>query len=269
MKIGVRAHDVKFKTPEELISFCKENSIDGLQLVCMRTFPEKINKEAEIDVTIQNLINNNLEIFLLGSYFNMIHPNRQKLEAGYELFALNTEIAKRNNLMYIGSETGSVNGDSWTYHPDNHSELSFQKLAASIKRITKNIGNSYFLMEPVFDHVAYNLDVTKRMMLNDKVALTLDLANLLNQENCDNYLEIFEEYLREFATHIKLFHFKNILFINGNKVNCQLDKGIVDYQQILKIIKKYKLCNVPVIVEELQGKELINSIKYLRKLEEE
>ncbi len=125
-----------------------------------------------------------------------------------------------------------------------------------------------YLLEPVYDHVAYNLDIAKRMMLNDKVAITLDLANLLNIDNYKNYLEIFESFLQEFNNRIKLMHFKNVSFASGKKELVQLDKGIIDYQEILSLVNKYHLTEVPVIVEELQGEELINSINYLRKMEE-
>ncbi len=268
MKIGVRPHDLEFTTTEELISLCTKYQIDGLQLVCLRTYPQIMNAPAKIDAEIQKLLDNQIEIFLLGSYFNMIHPDDEKLQAGKEIFTINTGIAQRNGLVNIGSETGSVNGDAWTYHPDNHTESSYQKLEQSINEITKGLEGEYYLLEPVYDHVAYNLELTKRMILNDRVAITLDLANLLNKDNAQDYLEIFESFLATFRERIRVFHFKNFNLEAGNKVLCQLDQGIIDYELILPLIEKYQLTDIPVIVEEIQNEELFNSINYLRKLEE-
>ncbi len=264
MKIGVRPHDLVFETIEEMCEICKEHKIDGLQLVLMRLFPERIEDQEFIDSTISKIKENGVDIHLLGSYFNMIHPEVDKLELGHKVFEINSGIAKRNNLSYIGSETGSVNGDAWTYNPENHTEASFQKLEKAIERVTENLDQEYYLMEPVYDHVAYNLELTKRMLLNDKVAITFDLANVLNTKNYVDYLEIFESYLKEFGDRIKIFHFKNFVIEEDSKVLCRLDKGLLDYGKLYPLVKQYGLTEVPIIVEEIQGEDLFESIKYIR-----
>lgn len=267
MKIGVRPHDLEFSTIEEMCKICKEHQIDGLQLVLMRLYPEQIENQQFIDNVINEIRSNNIDIHLLGSYFNMIHPEQAKLETGHKIFEVNTAIAKRNHIAYIGSETGSVNGDEWTYDPQNHTEESFEKLEHSIERVTANLDNQYYLLEPVYDHVAYNLDIAKRMLINDKVAITFDLANVLNCENYVEYLTIFESYLKCFGNRIKIFHFKNFIIENDKKILCRLDKGVLDYRKIYPLVKHYGLEEVPIIVEELQGNDLFESIKYLRNLD--
>ncbi len=265
MKIGVRPHDLVFETIEEMCEICKEHKIDGLQLVLMRLFPEKIEDEQFIDQVIAEIKENGIDIHLLGSYFNMIHPETDKLELGHKIFEVNTGIAKRNKLSYIGSETGSVNGDAWTYNPENHTEASFIKLEQAIERVTENLETEYYLMEPVYDHVAYNLQLAQRMLLNDKVAITFDLANVLNTTNYVDYIDIFESYLYTFGDKIKIFHFKNFVIENNTKVLCRLDKGLLDYKQLYPIIEQYGLTDVPIIVEEIQGEDLFESIKFIRK----
>ncbi len=267
MKIGVRPHDLEFETTEELIEICKSMTIDGLQLVNLRTYPNIMDNPKLIDTEIQKLINSGVDIFLLGSYFNMIHPNDETLKNGYDIFKLNTEIARRNKILNIGSETGSINGDAWTYHPDNHTEESFKKLERSIVEITSYLDDEYYLLEPVYDHVSYDLDTTIRMASDKKVGITLDLSNLLNVDNHQDYLGIFESFLDQFASKIRIFHFKNFNIVEGQKVLCQLDKGYMDYEKIVSLVNKYNLSHIPVIVEEIQGEALKNSIDYLRKME--
>ncbi len=267
MKIGVRPHDLVFENTQELCDICKEHGIDGLQLVLMRLFPEQIEDASFIDEQIKIIKDNNIDIHLLGSYFNMIHPDEKMLELGHKIFKINTAIAKRNGIKYIGSETGSVNGDAWTYNPDNHTEESYGKLEAAIDRVTEGMEDKLYLMEPVYDHVAYNLELAKRMVRNDNVAITFDLSNVLNTTNYVDYLEIFESYLKEFGSLIKIFHFKNFIIENDSKALCQLDKGLLDYDKIYPLVLKYGLEDVPIIVEELQGEELFNSIKYIRAME--
>lgn len=267
MKIGVRPHDLEFDNIQELCDICKGIDVDGLQLVLMRIFPTRIEDKKFIDSQIDIIKNNGIDIHLLGSYFNMIHPEDDKLELGHKIFEVNTAIAKRNGINYIGSETGSVNGDAWTYNSENHTEKSFGELKTAITRVTSNLDEQKYLLEPVYDHVSYNLEVTKDMMLNDKVAITFDLANVLNTENYTNYVEIFESYLKEFGDKIKIFHFKNFNIENNSKVLCQLDKGVLDYNNLYPLVEQYKLTEVPIIIEEIQGEELRNSIKYIRGFE--
>lgn len=266
MKIGVRPHDLQFETISEMCEICKENQIDGLQLVFMKLFPDQITDEEFIDNVIDEIRSNNINIYLLGSYFNMIHPEKEKLIQGYDTFEINTRIANRNNIDYIGSETGSVNGDAWTYHPDNHTETSYMKLEESINIITSNIKDAKYLLEPVYDHVSHNLQLTERMMLNEHVAITFDLANVLNTENYQDYLKIFESYLQTFGNRIKIFHFKNFIIKDDAKVGCRLDQGLLDYTKIYSIVEEYNLTDVPIIVEELQGEDLFASIKFIKSL---
>lgn len=266
MKIGVRPHDLEFENIQQLCDICKEIDVDGLQLVLMRIFPERIEDKEFIDSQIKIIKDNGIDIHLLGSYFNMIHPDKEKLELGHKIFEVNTQIAKRNNIDYIGSETGSVNGDAWTYNPQNHTEGSFTQLKEAIVRVTDDLQPQKYLLEPVYDHVSYNLEVTKEMMLNDNVAITFDLANILNTENYKDYLEIFESYLYEFGDRIKIFHFKNFIIEDNEKVLCQLDKGLLDYTKLYPIVEQYGLTNIPIIIEEIQGEELRNSIKFIRSL---
>lgn len=267
MKIGVRPHDLEFKTIEEMCNICKKHQIDGLQLVLMRLFPKQIEDNQFVDSVIAQIKANGIDIHLLGSYFNMIHPQQEKLELGHKIFEINAAIAKRNTLSYIGSETGSVNGDAWTYNPDNHTEESFKKLELAIERVTSSLETEYYLMEPVYDHVAYNLELTERMLLNDKVAITFDLANVLNTTNYVDYIEIFESYLNQFGTRIKIFHFKNFVIKDNCKVLCRLDQGLLDYNLLYPLVEKYNLTNVPIIVEEIQGEDLFESIKFIRNFE--
>lgn len=266
MKIGVRAHDLDANSTEDIIQICKQNNIEALQLVVKKTFPEQFMDDEFLKTQIGMLRDSGIDIALLGSYFNMIHPDNLKLEAGINTFKRNVQIANNNNIKYVGSETGSVNGDEWTYHQLNHTTESRDKLHKTIVEIMKDLGNVNYLLEPVFDHVVYDEEITSEMVNEHNMQITFDLANVLNVENNENYEQIFELYLKKFKDRIRLFHFKNFHIIDGRKVGCELNNGVIDYEKIVKLVYKYGLDEVPVIVEELEGKELFNSIKFLNQL---
>ncbi len=269
MKIGVRAHDLGSNNTKDIITLCNKYGIEGLQLVIKKTFPEQFMDDQFLSAQIEQFRAAGIQIFLLGSYFNMIHPDSKQLQIGIDTFKRNTQIAKANNISVIGSETGSVNGDEWTYNCLNHTVESRKKLSNTISQIMTGLEPVNFLLEPVFDHVVYDHNITTEMVELHNMSLTFDLVNVLNTENYQLYEQIFESYIKSFGTRIKLFHFKNFKIIDGKKVGCELDAGVIDYAKLLPLVDKYKLTMVPVIVEELEGEELFNSISYLKKLDVE
>lgn len=267
MKIGVRAHDLGSSKVDEIIEICNKNGIDGLQLVVKKTFPDQFMNDQFLKEQIVTLRSAGVDIFLLGSYFNMIHPEVDKLDEGIKTFKRNVQIAKDNNIPVVGSETGSVNGDEWTYNSLNHTATSRIKLSQTIERIMENLGSVNYLLEPVFDHVVYDYNITAEMIELHDMSLTFDLVNILNIENYLQYEQLFEIYLQMFGNRIRLFHFKNFNIIDDQKVGCELNEGVVDYGKIIPLVNKYNLASVPVIVEELEGQQLFNSISYLKKLD--
>lgn len=267
MKIGVRAHDLGSNKTDEIIKICNKHGIEGLQLVLKKTFPDQFMDDEFLKEQIAALRSAGVDIFLLGSYFNMIHPETDKLEEGVKTFKRNVQIAKDNNIAVVGSETGSVNGADWTYNPLNHTATSRMKLSQTIEQIMDDLGPTKFLLEPVFDHVVYDYNITAEMVELHDMSLTFDLVNILNTENYPQYEQLFETYLQMFGDRIRLFHFKNFNIIDGKKVKCELSEGVVDYAKILPLVNKYNLTSVPVIVEELEGQQLFNSISFLKKLD--
>lgn len=266
MNIGIRPHDTEFKNIDELILNCQTLGVSGLQLVLVKNFPEAF-KNDNLDEIFSKLQANNINIYLLGSYFNMIHPNDETLNTGIDIFLKNTKIAKKYSLTTIGSETGSVNGDAWTYNPKNHTDESYLKFEQTLNQIITNDVN--VCIEPVYDHTVYDIDRVQQVLNTYKdLNLIVDLANLLNELNAQNYQEIFTYILENYKNKIKVFHFKNLQFINGEKKLVQLDEGIIDYEFILQKINEHSLQHIPVIVEEISGDMLKNSINYLKKLEE-
>lgn len=267
MKIGVRAHDLGSCKTEDIIEICNKHGIEGLQLVLKKTFPDQFMDDKFLKEQIVTLRSAGVDIFLLGSYFNMIHPETDKLEEGIKTFKRNVQIAKDNNIADVGSETGSVNGDAWTYNSLNHTDTCRVKLSQTIEQIMEDLDTVNYLLEPVFDHVVYDYNITAEMVKLHDMSLTFDLVNILNSKNYLEYEQLFETYLQMFSDRIRLFHFKNFNIIDGKKVGCELNEGVLDYEKILPLVNKYNLSSIPVIVEELEGQQLFNSICYLKKLD--
>ncbi len=273
MNIGARGHDLNVTDVSDIINICKEYKIDGLQLVVNKTWEDLYNQRnlAEISARIRKLQEAGIKIFLLGTYFNPVHPNNQSVQEGVDKVKFNMEIAKECGLQYLGSETGSLNGDAWTYNKENHTQESFDKVLDVFSSFKNELigSDKTFLVEPVYDHVIYNgdklIDLLKELN-SENYKVTFDLVNLLNTENYTDYEKIADEFFKSHQTKIKLMHFKNLIIQDDKKVGVRLDKGVIDYNKILKLVKKYKLEDIPCIVEELENDDLSESVKYIHRL---
>ena len=127
MKLMVRAHDLGVKGAENINKKLCDLSLDGVQFVAYKSIegvayaPASLTQEQarEISSTIKK---NEKEIALIGAYFNPVHPNTAKIENGIAVFKDYISLAKSIGCDFVGSETGSYNGDPWIYHPMNHSD---------------------------------------------------------------------------------------------------------------------------------------------------
>ncbi|MGX5833617.1 sugar phosphate isomerase/epimerase family protein [Aeromonas piscicola] len=272
LKIGARAHDLNGQTPAELIALARETGIDGLQLAVHKSWGVAY-QALDIDTIISNITllqQAGLSIFLLASYFNPVHSDATFLASEIARARFNIDIGACCGIGLIGSETGSLNDDEWTWHPDNHAAPAFQQVLTTFRQLQPTLeqGQCDFLVEPVYEHVIHDADRLARLNaeLGERFYVTLDIANLLGADNVDAWHSIVEDFLTRHGTRIRLFHFKNFVLQDGKKIPVRLDEGIIDYAAVLGLLAQHALTEVPIIVEELQGDELIASVAYLRQL---
>lgn len=268
MQLGVRAHDLQSENLENLVELCEKYDIDGLQLVISKLFNIDITNSDKVEELINRFKENDIEIYLLGCYINLIHPDDDVLKNEIKKMKKNIEIANKFNITYIGTETGSINVDDWSYNKQNHELESLTKVFKSISYIKSG---SYdiekkLLVEPVYNQVLYNIEKVDRFIIETNLNIIFDIVNVLNISNYKEWETIFVEYITRHKSNIKLLHFKNFTIENDEIKLCGLDKGFIDYRKIIKILYDNELDSCPIIVEELQGKELIESIKYLREI---
>jgi sugar phosphate isomerase/epimerase len=272
LKIGARAHDLSGQSPAELIALAREAGINGLQLAVHKSWGAAYQAR-DIDtivINIAQLQQAGLSIFLLASYFNPVHSNAAFLAGEIERARFNIDIGARCGIGLIGSETGSLNDDEWTWHPDNHAEPAFQRALTTFRQLQPRLEQSQcdFLVEPVYEHVIHDATSLARLNveLGERFCVTLDIANLLNADNANVWYSIVEDFLTLHGMRIRLFHFKNFVLQDGKKIPVRLDEGIIDYAAVLTLLARHGLTQVPIIVEELQGEALIASVAYLRQL---
>ena len=191
MKIFVRAQDLGKKDEITLAKEIKALDFDGLQLAINKAIAGETAydmDENRVKAIAKAFKDQNLEIALIGAYFNPVHSNKDLVLKNINKYKEHLKYAHLFDCKYIGSETGSFNDDKWTYNPKNRTEEAYQE----VKRIFNELAlyakevNSNLAIEGASGHCMYCPKQLKRLVDeidNGHVFVTLDVYNFLDNEH--------------------------------------------------------------------------------------
>ncbi|MDO4197596.1 MAG: sugar phosphate isomerase/epimerase [Erysipelotrichaceae bacterium] len=275
LKIGIRGHDLPgapFEKPEDMVEALKLVGIDTLQLVYKKGF-KGFKQEAQFIVELADVLKkNDIKVAMIGAYFNMIHPDLEKRDAGKLYFKWCMETAFLFETKLVGSETGSANGDKWTFNEYNHTEEAFKIVTDTVKELNR-YGREFKskpIIEAAYAHTVYQPSGLKLLIdeteIND---VTVDVYNYLNIDNYKDADKIFDECLELFKDKIRVFHLKDYNVIDGKLVQCAIGDGIMNWEYYIPKIKE----NCPeayLILEGITGEDNIRkSVETVRRIENE
>lgn len=273
LKIGVRAHDLINKTtPEGLAETISSFGFENIQLVFPKTFDNYSYSDDFVSNVKNRLREKNIEIAMLGAYFNPVHSDKEVVKKGIENFKANLRISHFfDDLPYVGSETGSYNDSPWIYHPKNQTEEGYQETKKVFRELTDYAESisSKIAIESAYGHVIYSYQQQARLLkeLNsDNVYATIDLFNLLYEGNFKDRDEIFLNALMTLGDKVKIIHIKDADIRNGKLVQLAPGEGKFHYGFMLDCIRKYSpdatLIFEGVKEDKIQdAKELIDSLQ--------
>ncbi len=274
LKLGIRGHDLPgapFKTIDDFVKSFKQFDLDHLQLVYRKAFRDfEIEPHFLLELS-DSLRNNDIKVAMIGAYFNMIHPDEEKRINGIEYFKQCMESATVFDCALVGSETGSANGDKWTFNEYNHTREAFDRVVETIKGLKRygNIFKARPIIEGAYAHTVYEPFVLKELIdLSGIEDVTVDVYNYLNIDNYNDADKIFDECLELFKDKIRVFHLKDYNVIDGKLVQCGIGQGIMNWKYYIARIKE-ELSDATLILEGVTGQDIETSIKYLRGLQDE
>ena len=275
MKLGVRLHDFGKSNAEELAIKASEVGFDGVQFVINKAIVGEsglkgtLSKE-KLESMATSFENNNLNVMMLGSYFNPVHSDKNKVFTFVEKFKDHLQFANIFNCKYVGSETGSFNDDSWTYNPLNRTEEAFQE----VKRIFKDIllvakeANCHVALEGAYGHCMFEPKALKRLfdeIDNGYLDIIVDVYNYLYIGNYEDRFNILKECLELFKDKIKVFHIKDFIVQDDKLVQVGIGKGIMGWDKMLPLI--YETCpNAYLVFEGVKKEDMESSYQYFRPL---
>ena len=273
MKLMVRAHDLGVKGAENINNRLCELGLDGIQFVAYKAIegiaytPNQLTSEQAIEIS-QKIKMNGKDIALIGAYFNPVHPNTSKINNGIAVFRDYLSLAKSIGCDYVGSETGSYNGDPWIYHPMNHSDEALDKVVetfSSLADFAEENGVN-IAIEGAFGHVCHTperLKLAFDRMNKDNIKFIFDLYNYLDISNVDTAYEILDRGISLLGDRILLFHIKDFLIEENKLKQCGVGKGTLDFDRILSSIYNHNT-NAILVLEGTVGDDLPFAISYLK-----
>lgn len=274
MKLFIRAHDLGVKGEENIVAKLDEYGLEGVQLVTYKcldgiTYTPGAVTEERADRFRSVFGAAGKIVPLIGAYFNPVHPDEGKIKNGIAVFKDHLSLAKRLGCDIVGSETGSYNGDKWTYHPLNRTEEALARVVRTFAELCEyaqergvKVG-----MEGAFGHVCHNVKTLERAVKTigaDNIKIIFDLYNYLDRSNIDKMYDILEEGLQTFGDRICVFHIKDCTVgEDGLLKQCGVGKGIFDYYRIISEIRK--VCpDANLVFEGTTGEDIAPAVAHLR-----
>lgn len=276
MKLFIRAHDLGVKGEENIAARLEELGLCGVQLVAYKCLED-------VAYTPGSMTSERAEKFrrcfeskgftvpLIGAYFNPVHPNEEKITNGIAVFKDYLKHAGELGGSIVGSETGSFNGDKWTYHPQNRTEEALERVIKTFSGLcdfAKKQG-VFVGMEGAFGHVCYDVKTLNRAVTaigKDNIRIIFDLYNYLDKSNVNEMYDILDEGLETFGKRICVFHVKDCKIAeDGTLKQCGVGQGIFDYERILDKIAR--VCpDANLVFEGTTGDDIPLAVKTLRNI---
>ncbi len=272
MTLCIRPHDVGKDTPEALAEKIHALGFQGVQLAIAKAIKDQNGNPDTLTEDICKEIKagfnkHNVEIPLLGAYFNPVHSNKEKVKAGAEKFADHLRKAHLFGAKYVASETGSYNDEPWIYHPKNQTEEAFEEVYSVFKPladVAKEAG-SFLTVEGAWGHCMYcpaQMERLVKALDNGNIRVTVDIYNYLYEKNYEQRFDILDECLDRFGDKIAVFHIKDFnVNPDGTLREVGIKDGIMGWDKMLPKIKK-AVPNALLVFEGM--KDLENSLEIFK-----
>lgn len=274
MKLFIRAHDLGVKGEENVVAKLNEYDIIGVQLVAYKCLDDIAYAPGAMTKSRAEAFASTFKaagktVPLIGAYFNPVHPNEEKIKNGIAVFKDYLKLSHDLGCDVVGSETGSYNGDKWTYHPQNRTEEAVQRVISTFSELADYAQDcgSYIGMEGAFGHVCWNVETLERAVktiARPNIKIIFDLYNYLDASNVNERYDILAKGLQTFGDRIVVFHIKDcVIAEDGSLKQVGVGKGIFDYSRIIPEIRK--VCpDANLVFEGTTGDDIPDAVAHLK-----
>ncbi len=249
MRIGIRAHDVKYAPLEELIPNIHKQGFHCMHIALSKSIKEF---KPEIETMTPGLAmymkelcaENKVDIAVLGCYLNLCNPNPEQHKKIVEKYMTHIRFASVLGCGVVGTETGAVN-EEYTYEPANHSEEALELFIKNLRPIVKYAEQFGVIIaiEPVWKHIVCTVERARKVLDaidSPNLQIIFDPVNLLCVENLSQQDEIIEKAFSLLGKEIAVVHCKDYVVEGSELKSIAAGTGGLNYPLLLKKIKEHK-----------------------------
>jgi L-ribulose-5-phosphate 3-epimerase len=272
LNLGIRAHDIGTLSVEELPKQVAAKSLTGVQLALAKALDGVNSQLGALSPGFakyvgKNFAKNNVQIAVLGCYFNPVDPDLDARRKGMERFKEHIRYARDFGCSIVATELGSFNSD-YSFHPDNHSEKGFQMILESVKELVEEAEKFGVIVgvEAVTKYTIYSPKSMRRLLdaiPSNNVQVVFDPVNMIDITNYENQDEIIKEAFELLGDRMVIMHAKDFIVENDQVKSVPAGKGLLNYELILRELKSRKPY-INVLMEDTQDPNIEASMKYLK-----
>ena len=273
INLGIRAHDIENRPLEELVKEIAGKGLTSVQLALSKSFEDINTETGSLSPGLAHYIGSafakhDIQIAVLGCYFNMIHPDHVERKKGIERFKEHIRYARDFGCSIVATETGNVNPEI-IYTEENFKEEPFLEVVESVRELVKEAEKFGVIVgiEAGVNHPIYSPKVMKRLLDtidSNNLQVILDPVNLLTIETYKNQEEIFQEAMDLFGDRVAIVHAKDFVIEENQLVPAAVGKGLLNYDYILNVLKNKKPY-INLLLEETKEPYIDESIEFLNK----
>lgn len=272
MNLGIRAHDVENLPLEGLVEEIAGKGLTSVQLALSKSFDYIKPEPGTLSPGLAHHIGaafarKNIQIAVLGCYFNMIHPDHAERRKGIERFKEHIRYARDFGCSIVGTETGNVHPEI-VYTIENFKEEPFLEVVESVRELVKEAEKFGVIVgiEAGVNHPIYSSKVMRRlldMVDSHNLQVIFDPVNLLTIDTYQKQEEIIKEAMELFGDRIAVLHAKDFIVEDNQLKTVAVGKGLLNYDEVFKQIK-YKKPYLNILMEETTDPFINESVTYLK-----
>ena len=266
--------------PRDIGSALKALRDQGLSAFVTRSNSWENASEATISELRAALKEFDMEIFEVGGYRNILHPDESSRQENLKYLARCLEVCERIGCRQVGTITGSRNpegnqwGDNYAVHPDNWTLETWKLAVSGVKQILKDTSglNAVLGMEA---QVTTNLDgpVAHKNFMADvgdpRCKVNLDPTNMIHLYNHFHTTEVLNQCFDLLGEDIMGCHAKDTYVLpHSQTVHVQEvcpGRGRMDYETYILRLSNMKWPR-SLLAEHFPAEQNPEAYAYMRKV---
>ncbi len=284
IQIGIRLHDVNSEEPAALQTLeARAAKARGEGFSCVHlalakciggvSFDDSALTEGLAAYIRRVFRREELDVAVLGCYFNLAHPDPDKLREIQSRYYGHLRVAALAGAGMVGTETGAPNA-AYKLDANTHTDEALHLFMRNLEPVVEQAAHwgVTLAIEPVWNHIVYNADRALEVIRgigSPNLRIIFDPVNLLSAENADEREHVIGEAMEKLCEYIAMVHIKDFVREGCSLKSVAAGTGEMDYRSILRFLRARKpfiqatlenTCNANAVASRQLIEEICSSI---------